>query len=103
MGGNVIKHIVMWDFLPELSEVERLAAKETMKALLEPIGELVRGAVEIRVITEGLPSSNKEIALIGTYETKEALETYQNHPAHVEAGKYVRSVTCNRACMDFEE
>lgn len=34
--------------------------------------------------------------------TAEALKTYQTHPDHVAAGGYVRSVTCNRSCMDYE-
>ena len=78
------------------------AAGNKMKSLLEPIKELVPGAVEIQVLTEGLSSGNRDVALVSSFETVEALEIYQNHPAHVEAGKYVRSVTCNRACMDYE-
>ena len=54
------------------------------------------------MIANEQPSSNRDVALISTFETVEALATYQTHPAHVEAGKYVRSVTCNRACMDYE-
>ena len=73
-----------------------------MKALLEPIQELIPGAVEIQVVPNQLASSNRDIALISTFETVEALSTYQNHPAHVEAGKYVRNVTCDRTCMDYE-
>ncbi|MCI9142652.1 MAG: Dabb family protein [Lachnospiraceae bacterium] len=98
----MVKHIVLWNFAEELSESERKEAGEKMKALLEPIKELVSGAVEIQIVRNELPSSNRDIALISTFETVEALMTYQNHPAHVEAGKYVRSVTCNRACMDYE-
>lgn len=73
-----------------------------MKALLEPIRELVPGAVEIQVLRNELSSSNRDIALISAFETVDALAAYQNHPAHVEAGKYVRSVTCDRACIDYE-
>lgn len=98
----MIKHIVLWNFVETLSESEKAEAGQKMKSLLEPIKELVPGAVEIQVLTGGLPSSNRDVALISTFETVEALETYQKHPAHVEAGKYVRSVTCNRACMDYE-
>lgn len=98
----MVKHIVLWNFAEGLSENEREEAGEKMKALLEPIKELVPGAVDLQVVSNELPSSNRDIALISTFETVEALMTYQNHPAHVEAGKYVRSVTCNRACMDYE-
>lgn len=98
----MVKHIVFWSFAEELSEEERKEAGQKMASLLEPIRELVPGAVEIQVIQNQLASSNRDIALISTFETVEALSTYQNHPAHVEAGKYVRSVTRDRACMDYE-
>lgn len=98
----MVKHIVLWNFTEGLSESEREEAGEKMKALLEPIKELVPGAIEIQVVRNEFLSSNRDIALISTFETPDALTTYQNHPAHVEAGKYVRSVTCNRACMDYE-
>ena len=90
------------EFLREFFRGRKKVAAEKMKTLLEPIKELVSGAVEISVLYNQIPSSNREVALISTFETVEALETYQKHPAHVEAGKYVRSVTCDRACMDYE-
>ena len=99
----MVKHIVLWNFNPELSQDEKQAAGQKMKELLEPIKDLVDGALEIRVVVNDMESSNRDVALIGTYETKEALMAYQVHPAHVEAGKFVRSVTCNRSCLDYEE
>lgn len=98
----MVRHIVLWNFVEGLSDAEKAEAGEKMKALLEPIQELIPGAVEIQVVPNQLASSNRDIALISTFETVEALSTYQNHPAHVEAGKYVGSVTCDRICMDYE-
>ncbi len=98
----MVKHIVLWNFLETMSDTEKKEAAEKMKSLLVPIKDLVPGAVDIQVIANEQPSSNRDVALISTFETVEALATYQTHPAHVEAGKYVRSVTCNRACMDYE-
>lgn len=98
----MVKHIVLWNFVEGLSDAEKAEAGAKIKALLEPIKELVPGAVEISVVREQLPTSNREIALFSTFETAEALTTYKNHPAHVEAGKYVRSVTRDRACVDCE-
>lgn len=97
----MVQHIVLWNFIDTLSTEEKQEAGEKMKNLLEPIKELVPGAVSIEVVANELPSSNRDIALISTFETEEALQNYQNHPAHVEAGKYVRAVTCDRACLDF--
>lgn len=98
----MVKHIVLWNFAEGLTESEREEAGRKMKELLEPIRELVPGAREIQVLVNRQSSSNRDVALISDFETVEALANYQNHPAHVEAGKYVRSVTCNRACMDYE-
>lgn len=97
----MVKHIVLWNFLDTMTEEQKKEAVENMKGLLEPIKELVPGAVDIQVIGNQVASSNRDVALISTFETIEALATYQTHPAHVEAGKYVRSVTCDRACMDY--
>ncbi len=98
----MVKHIVMWNFNADMTPEDKKAAGVKMKELLEPIKDLVPGTVSIKVVMNGLESSNREIALIGTYETEDALKAYQVHPAHVEAGKFVRSVTCDRACMDYE-
>ncbi|MBO4980685.1 MAG: Dabb family protein [Lachnospiraceae bacterium] len=98
----MVKHIVLWNFADTLSKEEKKAAGEKMKALLEPIKEKVPGTVEIKVITNELESSNRDVALISTFETVDALQRYQTSPEHVAAGTYVRSVTCNRACMDYE-
>lgn len=99
----MVHHIVLWNFLESMNQEERQAAGVKMRQLLEPIGALVEGAVSIKVVMNELDSSNRDIALISQFETVEALKAYQIHPAHVEAGKFVRSVTCNRSCLDFEE
>ncbi len=98
----MVKHIVLWNFIESFSEEQKTEAFQKMKELLEPIRELVPGAVEIQVHQNHFASGNRDVALVSVFKTAEALETYQKHPAHVEAGKYVRSVTCDRACVDYE-
>lgn len=98
----MVKHIVLWNFNEGMTTEEKRAAGEKMKSLLEPIKEKVPGALDIQVVIQKLDSSNRDVALISTFETEEALQTYQTHPDHVAAGGYVRSVTCNRSCMDYE-
>jgi heme-degrading monooxygenase HmoA len=97
----MVKHIVLWNFAPEVRAEEKEGVGEKIKELLEPIQELVPGAIRIQVVYQGLDSSNREVALISEFDSAEALQVYKKHPAHVEAGKYIRSVTCDRACMDF--
>ena len=52
-------------------------------------------------LTDELPAG--DVALLSEFESREALEAYQVHPAHLKAKEYVGSVTCGRACMDFQE
>ena len=41
--------------------------------------------------------------LDSTFESREALATYSQHPAHVEvADTKVRPFTASRACLDYE-
>lgn len=98
----MVKHIVLWNFVEQLTEEERKEAGAKMKEILEPLKDQIPGVVSLKVQMNELPSSNRDVALIGEYESVEALNGYVVHPLHVEAGKYVRSVTCNRACIDYE-
>lgn len=99
----MVHHIVSWNFNEGMSEAEKKEAGSIIKEKLEAIKEHAKGAIRIEVVINELSSSNRDIALISAFETVADLEAYQTHPMHVEAGKYVRSVTCNRACIDYEE
>jgi len=99
----MVHHIVCWNFNEELSETERKEAGSLIKQKLEEIKPHAKGAVSIEVKINELESSNRDVALVSTFETVDDLKAYQVHPMHVEAGKYIRSVTCNRACIDYEE
>lgn len=98
----MVKHIVLWNFKEELSASERSAAAKRIKEELEAIKPLMEGIDELQVICNEMDSSNRDIALISTFSSKDALAQYQIHPAHVQAGSFIKSVTENRTCMDYE-
>ncbi len=98
----MVNHIVLWSLKPELSEEERQEAKAEIKRRLEGVCDRVAGIISLEVKAEGLASSNRDLALISSFVSKEALDGYQTHPAHLEAASYVRSKTCDRACFDYE-
>ena len=99
----MVNHIVCWNFNEDLTDEQKKEAGLIIKEKLEAIKPHAKGAVTIEVKINELASSNRDIALISKFETVEDLQAYQVHPMHVEAGKYVKSVTCNRACIDYEE
>ena len=83
----------MWSLEGNLTSQEKRAAAEKIKALLEPIME---------VIINGLDSSNRDVALISDFTDTEALAAYQVHPDHLAAKEYIGSVAGGRACLDYE-
>lgn len=99
----MVHHIVLWNLDEKLSEAEKKEAAARIKKELEAVKEEVSGVVSLRVVTDGLASSNKEIGLISVFESEEALKAYQVHPAHVAAGTFIKSVTSGRSCLDYEE
>lgn len=100
----MVKHIILWQLKDELGPEEKLKVKSGIKEGLEGLLGQIPGLTEIKVQTEGLPSSNAEVMLYSVFDSAEALKGYATHPAHVEvADTKVRPFTKNRLCLDFEE
>lgn len=97
----MVNHIVLWNFIPDLDEAGRTEAAEVIRRNLEAVKEQVEGVIAMEVVKNELPSSNRDIGLISQFVSIEALNAYQVHPAHVKAAAYIRSVTCNRVCLDY--
>ena len=70
---------------------------------MEGLAGKIPGLLEIRVYTEGLPSSNADLMLDSTFMDEAALKGYAIHPEHVAvADGKVRPFTAVRSCLDFE-
>ena len=99
----MVKHIILWTLKEELSAGEQTAVKAEIKAGLEGLAGKIPGLLEIRVYTEGLPSSNADLMLDSTFMDEAALKGYAIHPEHVAvADGKVRPFTAVRSCLDFE-
>lgn len=99
----MVNHIVLWNLKEELSESEKKEAALEIKKRLEAVAKEIDGVISLEVVINDMESSNKDIALISRFETKEALMAYQVSPAHVQAGNYVKTVTEQRSCFDYTE
>ena len=49
-----------------------------------------------------VPESNADVSLVLDLDDLDALQAYQEHPAHLEVVAYIRSVTGSRMAVDFE-
>ncbi len=97
----MITHVVAWNILNEIQGNEKELVKRTMKDSLESLKDKISFIKEIRVETELLSSSNRDIMLFTVFQTEEDLEAYQKHEEHLKVGAYIKTVTCDRICLDY--
>jgi hypothetical protein len=98
----MVKHIVLWSFKEEMEENERKEAAAKIKEGLEGLVGVVPGLRSASVVIAPISSSTHDLALITELDTEEDLKAYAVNPDHLKVASFVRSVTCNRAAMDFE-
>ncbi len=97
----MVKHVILWKLKDDIAD--KASVKAGIKAGLEGLKGVVPGLVDIRVITDGLASSNADVMLDSTLADEAALKAYAVHPAHVAvADSKVRPYTQLRVCLDFE-
>ncbi|WP_367924173.1 Dabb family protein [uncultured Ruthenibacterium sp.] len=92
----MVKHIVFWN-LSDPEHKQENAAR--MKELLEGLVGIVPGLVCAQVSRS---FAGFDVVLESQFTDRDALDGYQNHPAHLEVKKFVHSVICERASCDFE-
>ncbi len=99
----MVRHIIVWTLKDEFTESQKSEVKAGIKEGLEGLKGQIPGLVDIKVITEGLDSSNTDLMLDSVFESAEALKGYSVHPAHVAVatGK-VRPNVKIRSCFDYE-
>ena len=99
----MVKHVILWTLKDEFDAEEKERIKAGIKEGLESLAGKIPGLVDIRVNTNGLPSSTADLMLDSTFESAEALKGYSTHPEHVAvADGKVRPCTATRGCLDYE-
>ena len=105
-GGflNMVHHIVMWKFKPEVEDAKKPELKKAMTENLKSLVGKVPGLLTVDFVEAPLASSTHDMALVTTLEKAEDVAVYAKHPEHVKvADTYVRPYTTERAALDYEE
>ncbi len=99
----MIKHIVFIKIKGASSNDEKMA---NLKKLKDALDNLPSQISEIKSFQTGINisdvSSASDFALIGEFESKEALETYKTHPEHQKVLDLISSIKGRTAVVDFE-
>ena len=93
----MVKHIVIYTLKEGVNKPE---AVEIIRSVLEPLVGVIPGLshLEIRAAYQG----GMDYALYSEFESKEALENYVNHPAHLAAKEHFWHFLDSRVCADYE-
>ena len=95
-----ILHLVSW----QLTTTDPAEKAEHAAQIAAKLGGLVGVIDEIRSLRVGpdvVGGANWDVALVAEFHDDAALGRYQVHPAHLEAGAYVRSVVAERMAVDL--
>ena len=99
----MVKHIVMWKLKDSAEGNSKEENANIIKRKLEALSDKIE---EIEGIEVGLDFNGSEmaydVALYSEFANREALDTYQKHPDHLEAAGFVRSVVQARVVVDYE-
>ena len=99
----MIKHIVLWklhDTAEGHSKQQNAAiAKQRLEALTNTIPEITRLEVG-HDFSNG--ESSADLALYSEFDSREALERYQNHPEHQAVAKFIAAIRSERRVIDYE-
>ena len=93
----MVMHIFFW-IMKDNSIRDEAAAllQEKFKALLG----VVEGLEEIEA---GAPAdADYDLVLYSAFRDWEALEGYQQHPAHIAIKEIIHALVCDRCCCDYE-
>lgn len=85
----MVRHIVSWNFKPELSEEERRAAAETLVARMTALRDLVPCVERLEVFQPPIGLSNCDLCMYTEIDKEENLVVYRDHPEHQKVVKLI--------------
>lgn len=96
----MVKHIVMWNLKENAEGVSKLENAQKIKEGLEALVGKIEGLLSAEVGI-GFNTNGYDLCLYSEFESKEALEFYQNHPLHDNVRQFVHKVISERVVCDY--
>jgi len=100
----MVKHLVLWKMKPVADERTGKENAEVLVQRLNALKSLMPFAVSIEAgINFNSTAAAYDVGLHSAFKTKEDLEAYQKHPAHVKIAEWINSGVAEfKAVADFE-
>ena len=99
----MIKHIVMWKLAESAEGADRLENAQKIRGMIEGL----RGVIpQIREIEIGINFNDSgaayDVVLYSVFDSKEDLDSYQEHPEHKKVADFITKVRTDRVVADYE-
>ena len=98
----MIKHIVLWKLAGSAEGADKAANAGKMKKMVDSLKEKIPEILSSEVGINCNERESYDVALYAEFRDLEALNRYQNHPAHKQVVEFIRKVRTDRAAMDYE-
>ncbi|MBK1810592.1 Dabb family protein [Clostridium sp. YIM B02505] len=98
----MIKHIVMWKLKDYAEGNDKQFNANEIKIRLEALKDKISEIGKIEVGINNNSANSYDVVLYSEFESYESLNSYQNHPSHLEVAAFVKAVNVDRACVDYE-
>lgn len=99
----MVKHIVLWRLKSSAHGNSKAENARLIEQKLESLRGVIPGLLSIEVgIDFGKTEQSFDVALYAEFESKKALEGYQDHPAHKAAVAFIREARDERCVVDYE-
>ena len=91
-------HIVMFKFKDENKDANLKEAREQLNALVDLVPTLKSMEVGINFT---VAERAFDLSIYSTFDTKEDLDAYAVHPAHLKVVEFIKSVTTESKVVDY--
>ena len=89
----------MWKF----SEENKKENMNTYKKMLMALPPIIKEVKHMEVGKElNVGQGNYDMVLISEFKSMEDMQIYKEHPEHVKALEFCKTVCIERACVDYE-
>lgn len=96
----MIKHIV--SFKLKGSQEERKQVAKKFKEALEALPSKIECLRSLEAGVNCNPNEHWDVVLTAVVDNMKDLDTYANHPLHLEAAAIIKDYKEERACIDYE-
>ncbi|MDA3872992.1 MAG: Dabb family protein [Kiritimatiellae bacterium] len=99
----MITHVVQWKIQDQALGLDKSELIAKLKSDLEALPGEINEILSLNVGVNAKPGeAASDVVLLSTFADWDALDVYQNHPAHQKVVAFVKQIVTERRVVDFE-